>query len=100
MAQECVRLLEELFLMCTSVPTTTENISTTKLKGFMKNQDIKRHFFQNVDNFCVIGESTLLVAFVKNILSKLYSHCTQNCDFHYFLETRICFVTKNCSVPS
>ena len=100
MAQECVRLLEALFLMYTSVPTTTEDISTTKLKGFMKNKNIKRQFFQNVDNFCVIGESALLVAFVKNILSELYSHCTQNCDFYYFLETRICFVIKNRSVPS
>ena len=46
------------------------------------------------------GESALLVAFVKYTLSKLYSHCTQNCNFYYFLETIICFVTKNCSIPS
>ena len=36
----------------------------------------------------------LLVAFVKYTLSKLYSHCTQNSSFYYFLETRICVMTK------
>ena len=25
---------------------------------------------------------------------KLYSYCTRNYNFYYFLETRICFVTK------
>ena len=51
----------------------------------MKNQDIKRHFFQNLEK----GESALLVAFVKYTLSKLYSHCNQNCNFYYFLVTII-----------
>ena len=44
--------------------------------------------------FFVTGESTLHVAFVKYILSKLYGHCTQNSNFNYYSETRICFVTK------
>ena len=33
------------------------------------------------------GGSGLLVAFVKYKLSKLYSHCNQNCNFYYFLGT-------------
>ena len=53
MAQECVRLSEELFLMCSSVETTIEDINTTNLKGFRKSQDIKRQFFQNLDNFYI-----------------------------------------------
>ena len=50
--------------------------------------------------FFVKGESAFLVAFVKYTLSKFYNHCTQNCNFYYFLETRTCFVTKSCSVSS
>ena len=50
--------------------------------------------------FFVQGESALLVAFVKYTLSKLYSHCTQNCNFYYFLGTIICFVTESCSISS
>ena len=50
--------------------------------------------------FLVNGESVLLVAFVKFTLSKLYSYCTQNCNFNYLLVTKICFVTKNCSTFS
>ena len=53
MAQECVGLSEELILMRTSFSTTVEDINTTKLKGVMKNQDIKRQFFQNLDNFYI-----------------------------------------------
>ena len=56
----------------------------------MKNQDIKRQFFQNLDNFHVSvffvnGESALLVASIKYTLSKLYSQdCNQDCNFYYF----------------
>ena len=73
--------------------------------------------FEILDNisisvFLVNSESVLLLAFVKYIL---YSHCTQNCIFLYFLETKnpilvpgasfrykskaknFVFVTKNCS---
>ena len=46
-----VGLYEELFLMCTSVSTLVQDISATNLKSVIKNQDIKRHFFQNLDNF-------------------------------------------------
>ena len=42
--QECVGLSKELFLMCTSIETTDENMNTTSLKGVMNNQDIKRIF--------------------------------------------------------
>ena len=50
--------------------------------------------------FSVNDKSVLLETFVKYTLSKLYSHCTQNCKFYYFLETRICFVKKDCSISS
>ena len=52
----------------------------------MKNQDIKRHFFQNLEK----GESALLVAFVKYTLSKLYSHC----NFYYFFRDYDLFCNK------
>ena len=44
--------------------------------------------------FFVNGKKVLLVAFIKYTLSKYYRHCTQNCKFYYFLETKICFVKK------
>ena len=44
--------------------------------------------------FFVNKESVLFVAFVKYTFSKLYTHCTQNCNFYYFLATKISFVTK------
>ena len=76
-----VGLSEELFLKCTSVWTTDEDINTTQLKRVMKNQYIKRQFFQNLDNFyismfLVNGENVLLLDFVNYPLSKLYSNCT------------------------
>lgn len=40
------------------------------------------------------GKSVLLAAFAKNTLAKLYTHCTQNCNFYCFLATKISFVTK------
>ena len=48
---------------------------------------------------CLVNsESVLLLAFVKYIL---YSHCTQNCIFLYFLEAKNpCFVMKHCSKSS
>ena len=69
----------------------------------MKNQDIKRQFFQTLNSFHVYvffrnGESALLVAFVKYTLSKLYNHCNQNCNFFAFLGTLIFFVAKGCSI--
>ena len=53
MTQECVGLSEELFLMRIYFQTTVEDINTTKLKGMMKNQEIKRQFFQNLDSFYI-----------------------------------------------
>ena len=55
----------------------------------MKNQDIKRQFFQNLDNFytnvfLMNRKNYLILALVKYFLSKLYSHCTQNCNFTTF----------------
>ena len=48
--------------------------------------------------FLVNSESVLLLTFVKHML---YSHCTENCIYSYFLETKIpCFMTKNCSKSS
>ena len=48
--------------------------------------------------FLVNREGVLLLAFVKYML---YSHCTQNCIFLYFLEAKkLLFVTKNCSKSS
>ena len=41
-----------------------------------------------------LNSKSAFVAFVKYTLLKLYSYCTQNCNFHYFLDTRICFMTK------
>ena len=60
-----------------------------KLKGLMKNQDIKRQFFQNLDNFytnvfLMNRKNDLILALAKYFLSKLYSHCTQNCNFTTF----------------
>ena len=86
-------------------PKTVEYINTTKLKGVMQTQDIKRQFFETLDNFYiqvffVNGKSAFFVDFVKYALSRIYSHCSQNCNFYYFLETRICFVTKSCSISS
>ena len=62
----------------------------------MKNQDIKKLCFQNLDNFhieviSVNGKSALLIAFVEYTLSKLYRHCARNCNFYRFLGTRIWF---------
>ena len=54
--------------------------------------------FSYLSAFHERGKSALIVAFVKHTLSKLYSHCNQNCNFHYFLEGVICFVTKSCSI--
>ena len=53
-------------------------------------------------SFSWTGKCTLYVAFVTFFcnflllvtLLKLYSYCTQTCNFYYFLGTRICFVTK------
>ena len=44
----------------------------------------------------------LFVPFIKYTLSKFYSHCTQNCveTKTYFLETKICFAKKSCSISS
>ena len=105
MTHECVRLSEELFLMCTPVSTTVEDKNTTKLKGVMKNEDIKRRLFLNLHNFYihvffVNSKIALLVVFVKYIFSKLYSYCTQNINFYCFFETIICFGTKNFSISS
>ena len=48
--------------------------------------------------FLVNRESVLLLAFVKYML---YSYCTENCIFLYFLEAKNpYFVTKNCSKSS
>ena len=65
------------------------NINTTNLKSVMRNQDIKRQFFQSLDNlyieaFFVNGESAFFVDVVKYTLSNLYCHCNQNCNFYYF----------------
>ena len=44
--------------------------------------------------FWVNSENVLLLAFVKYML---YSHCTEDCIFLYFLDAKNpCFVTKNC----
>ena len=37
-----------------------------------------------LDNMYI--DRSLLVAFVKYILSQIYSHCIRNCTFGYFLE--------------
>ena len=41
--------------------------------------------FEILDNIYII-DRFLLVAFVKYILSQIYSHCIRNCTFRYFLE--------------
>ena len=48
--------------------------------------------------FLVNSESVLLLAFEKYVL---YSYCTENCIFVYFLEAKNpCFVAKHCSKSS
>ena len=44
--------------------------------------------------FFVNGKRVSLVAFLDTL------YCTQNCKFYYFLETKICFVKKKCSISS
>ena len=57
----------------------------------MKHQDIKDSFFK-------IQAIFILSVYLQHLLNILY--CTQNCKFYYFLETKICFVEKNCSISS
>ena len=62
-------------------------------KLYMSNLYIKTlilDMFQVLDNIYV--DRLLLVAFVKYILSQIYSHCFQNCIFWYFLEIAEIFV--------
>ena len=87
----------------TEIGIDINEVNSVSNSGFMKNQDIRRQSFHKLDSFYtyvffVSGESVLLVAFVKNILSELYSHCTQKFNFYYFLETKICFMTNNFSL--
>ena len=62
-------------------------------KLYMSNLYIKTLI---LDMFQVLGniyvDRLLLVAFVKYILSQIYSHCFQNCTFWYFLEIVEIFV--------
>ena len=53
--------------MCPSVSATVQDINTTKLKGVMKNQDIKRQFFRKLDNFHIVfrERQKCLVIFVN-----------------------------------
>ena len=53
----------------------------------------------DIQVFLVNSESILLVTFVKNILSQIYSYCARNCSFlKIFGDCEdSCFVAKICS---
>ena len=71
--------------------TTVGDMNTTNFKGLMKNQDIK-------GSFSKFRQFLYLSVYLQLLLNMLY--CTQNCKFYYFLETKICFAKKNCSISS
>ena len=82
-----------------------------KHNQFEKRDEKPRHqrqffskFRQHLYVYIVNSERDLFVPFIKYTLSKFYSHCTQNCKFletkDSFLETKICFMKKNCSISS
>ena len=71
-------------------------------KCHKKSRDQKAVFskFRQFSYLIVFRErrKCLTCTFSQYTLSKLYSHCNQNCNFYYFLGTIICFVTKSCSM--
>ena len=85
MVKDFVRLSEELFLICTSVYTTVDDINSIKLKDKMRNQDIK------VSSFEFFGNNYIWVLFANGKSALLV---LLNITYHNFrasiLETVIC----------
>ena len=64
-----------------------EDINTTKFNVVMKKQDIKRQLFSKFRQFLYLN---VFRKRQKCLTCSFCSYCTQDCNFYYFLETRIC----------